>query len=124
MIEVSHVEKNLEIGTLLDFYADLLTENQRQALNLYYNEDFSLSEIAEQQGITRQAVRDTIQKAQTQLFELENKLRLSQKFNSMRKKMKLITETIEKLLLEKDVNKIKSLVSEMKKIANTINNEL
>lgn len=92
------MKKNLEITTLLDFYADLLTENQRQVLNLYYNEDLSLSEIAENQKITRQAVHDTIKKAEGQLHELEKKLCLSQKFIYIEKKLRLIIENSKKLL--------------------------
>ena len=49
--------KNLEISLLLDFYGDMLTEKQRDVVELYYNEDLSLSEIAAHSGITRQGVR-------------------------------------------------------------------
>ncbi len=118
------MEKNLEIGTLLDFYADLLTENQRQALNLYYNEDFSLSEIAEQQGITRQGVRDTIQKAQTQLFELEKKLCLSRKFKDIREKVQSIIDCVDKLSSETNFSTIKMLANEIKSVAASINQEI
>ena len=55
-------EKNLEIGYLLDFYGDVLPERRRDIMDLYYNDDLSLAEIAEQMGITRQAVRDSIKK--------------------------------------------------------------
>ena len=54
------VAKNLEIIMLLDFYGDMLTEKQRDFLGYYYNDDLSLSEIAENEGITRQGVRDSI----------------------------------------------------------------
>ena len=56
-------EKNLNIGYLLDFYGDVLTERRRDALDFYYNNDMSLSEIAEEMGISRQGVRDLIKKA-------------------------------------------------------------
>lgn len=46
--------KNLEISLLFDFYGDMLTEKQRDVVELYYNDDLSLSEIAENEGITRQ----------------------------------------------------------------------
>ena len=57
-------EKNLEIGYLLDFYGEILPERRRDIMDLYYNDDLSLSEIAEQMGITRQAVRDSIKKTE------------------------------------------------------------
>ena len=57
-------EKDLNISYLLDFYGDILPEKKRDVLTLYYNEDFSLSEIAEQIGISRQGVRDIIKKAE------------------------------------------------------------
>ena len=69
-------EKNLAIGYLLDFYGDILPERRRDILDLYYNDDLSLSEIAEQMGITRQAVRDSIKKTETELFFYEEKLGL------------------------------------------------
>ena len=61
-------EKNLEIGYLLDFYGEILPERRRDIMDLYYNDDLSLSEIAEQMGITRQAVRDSIKKTEQELF--------------------------------------------------------
>ena len=69
-------EKNLEIGYLLDFYGDILPERRRDIMDLYYNDDLSLSEIAEQMGITRQAVRDSIKKTEQELFFYEEKLGL------------------------------------------------
>ncbi len=69
-------EKNLEMGYLLDFYGDVLPARRRDIMALYYNEDLSLSEIAEQMGITRQAVRDCIKKTETELSFYEEKLGL------------------------------------------------
>lgn len=54
--------KNLDISVLLDFYGDMLTEKQREVIGFYYNEDLSLSEIGEFEGITRQGVRDSIKR--------------------------------------------------------------
>ena len=52
---------NVEITILLDFYGEMLTQKQRDFLGYYYNDDLSLSEIAENEGITRQGVRDAHQ---------------------------------------------------------------
>ena len=57
-------EKNLELGYLLDFYGELLSERKRAVMDMYYNEDLSLAEIAENTGITRQGVRDSIKRAE------------------------------------------------------------
>ena len=66
--------KDLGITILLDFYGDMLTEKQRDFLGYYYNDDLSLSEIAENEGITRQGVRDSIKRAEAQLFDMEERL--------------------------------------------------
>ncbi len=91
------MDKNLEVSTLMDFYADLLTENRKKVLEWHYNEDLSLTEIAENLEITRQGVRDTIKKAETQLFELEEKLHLALKFATIEKKLRNIMDDAEKL---------------------------
>ena len=75
--------KNLNIPLLLDFYGEMLTEKQRDFLDLYYNEDLSLSEIAENEGITRQGVRDAIKRAEAQLFDMEGKLHIFERFGSL-----------------------------------------
>ena len=77
--------KNLDISLLLDFYGEMLTLKQRSFLDLYYNEDLSLAEIAENEGITRQGVRDSIKRAEAQLFDMESKLHLYERFNSLAK---------------------------------------
>ena len=69
-------EKNLEVGLLLDFYGDILPERRREMIELYYNDDLSLAEVAEQLGVTRQAVRETVKKTETELYFYEEKLGL------------------------------------------------
>ena len=76
--------KDMNIGYLLDFYGDILTERRRDALDFYYNNDMSLSEIAEEMGISRQGVRDLIKKAEEELLFLEEKLGLAQKMVALR----------------------------------------
>ena len=67
-------EKDLNIAFLLDFYGDVLTQRKRDALDFYYNQDMSLSEIAEEMSISRQGVRDMIKKAEDELFFLRGKV--------------------------------------------------
>ena len=73
-------EKNLEIGYLLDFYGDVLSERKRMVLDYYYNDDLSLAEIAEEIGISRQGVRELIKKAGEELMFYEEKLGLAKRF--------------------------------------------
>lgn len=70
------MEKNVKIGILLDIYGKLLTEKQYKLLDDYYNKDLSLSEIAENEKITRQAVRDNLLKGENNLLEYDEKLNL------------------------------------------------
>ena len=70
------MEKNFEISRLLDLYGTLLNEKQRNMLVCYYEEDLSLSEIAQNEGISRQGVSDAIRRAEQQLKSFEEKLHL------------------------------------------------
>ena len=67
------MDKKIEISMLLDLYKGLLTDKQAETMELYYNEDLSLSEIAENEGITRQGVSDLIKRAEAQLEAWEQK---------------------------------------------------
>jgi predicted DNA-binding protein YlxM (UPF0122 family) len=71
--------KKLELSMLCDIYGSLLSEKQRDAVEMYCNEDYSLAEIAENTGISRQGVRDQIKHAESQLFAFEEKLKLMEK---------------------------------------------
>ena len=95
------MEKNVEISMLCQVYGKVLTEKQYELLNDYYNNDLSLSEIAENNNITRQAVRDIIKKSENKLYELEEQI-------SAMKKM---------LENEKLINKIQNELNQIEKIA-------
>ncbi|MCL2342036.1 MAG: DNA-binding protein [Firmicutes bacterium] len=73
------MDKNVEISMLCEIYGKLLTEKQLSILDEYYNQDLSLSEIAENRNITRQAVREVIKKSENKLFEFEEKLEIMKK---------------------------------------------
>jgi Uncharacterized protein conserved in bacteria len=82
---------------LLDFYGDVLTEKQREAMDMYYNDDYSLAEIAENTGISRQGVRDRLQKSEHIINELEEKLHLFDRFGEMKSDVTKIIGRLEKL---------------------------
>ena len=73
-------EKNLKIACLLDFYGEILSERKQTVLSMYYNDDMSLAEIADEVGISRQGVRELIKKAEDELTFFEEKLGLSRTF--------------------------------------------
>ena len=77
--------KNLQAGVLLDFYGELLTEKQKAALELYYNEDLSLAEIAEDMQVSRQGVRAFIKQGEAHLSEFEEKLGMLERFSLISK---------------------------------------
>ncbi len=86
--------KNMNISLLLDFYGDILSERRREIMELYYNEDLSLAEIAEIKGISRQGVRDSVKKSETELTELEAKLGLAESFKDLKGEISNISEAL------------------------------
>lgn len=88
------INKLIEVGILFDFYKELLTEKQREVVNLYYNEDYSLGEISENLKISRQGVYDTLKRAEKILQDYETKLRLVEKLNEKNTYIKKIYEDL------------------------------
>ncbi len=80
--------KNMKLPILLDVYGALLTERQYELLDLYYNEDLSLSEIAENTSLSRQGVRDAVKKAENELLTFEDKLGFAEKKEKTEKLLK------------------------------------
>lgn len=72
--------KNLYISSLLDVYGDFLSEKQKRITEHYYNDDLSLSEIAENEGVTRQGVSDLIRRTESQLESYEEKCHYCERF--------------------------------------------
>ena len=115
-------EKNLNISLLLDFYGDVLTERQNEMLNLYYNEDCSLAEIAESFSISRQGVRSVLKKGETILIDMEEKLKLASRFIKMRDESANIAMELESINSTINNNEISSrihiLINKIKDMAN------
>lgn len=84
------VAKDLKISLLLDFYGEMLTEKQKEVVELYYNEDLSLGEIAQNCQITRQGVRDSIKRAEATLIHFEERLGLAQRFRLLQEGLEQI----------------------------------
>ena len=114
------MEKLVRVGILFDFYGKLLSERQFIAVELYYLYDLSLSEIGENLDISRQAVYDTLKRAESNLEEYEEKLGLVDKARNSRNIIKSIddrAEEIENLTQNEDIKKkareIKNIIAEM-----------
>ena len=118
------MEKNVEITLLYDIYGNLLTEKQAEAIELYYNDDLSLAEIADNSGISRQGVRDNIKRAEAVLYDVENKLGVAKKFLGIQNKLAEIDEIILDIEkspdirilsdnLKRKINKILTIINEV-----------
>ena len=83
---------------LFDFYGDVLTDRQKEFYDLYYNEDLSLGEIAENYGITRQGVRNVIVRAEAVLTELEDKTGLIKRFHTMRAQLEQLFQDASRIV--------------------------
>ena len=111
-------QKSLEIGYLLDFYGELLNDRRRTVLDMYYNEDMSLSEIADALGITRQGARDLIKKAGDELLLFEDKLHMAKKFRNLCE----CTDNAEQIIKSNADDKDSSLLTLLSEIRQIIEN--
>lgn len=107
--------KDLSISVLMDFYGELLTPKQLEALDSYYNQDLSLGEIAEEMEVSRQGVRNFIKTGEAHLVEFEDKLNLAERFininktaDEMSKVINSLPEGVTKSRLLSDIDRIKS----------------
>ena len=114
------MEKIVEQGMLYDFYGELLTEHQRKIYEDVVLNDMSLSEIAEEQGISRQGVHDMIRRCNKSLEDYEAKLHLVEKFMSVKKKV----HEIDLLLENYEEQDEKELIKKVKKLSGEIIEEL
>ena len=92
-----NVAKNLDVVLLADFYGEMLTENQRKFIEYYYSDDLSLSEIAQNEGITRQGVRDAVKRAESQLYDMENKLGFAERARKIADALNVVMENVEEI---------------------------
>ena len=119
------MDKIVEQTLLYDFYGELLTEHQKKIYELYYLQDLSLSEISEQEGISRQRVYDILKRASRLLENYENKLLLIDKFIRNKKRINDIYDLANKILEFKLEDKLlKQQIEEIKDISEEILNDL
>ncbi len=113
------------MALLYDFYGDMLTDRQKEFYDLYYNEDLSLAEIAENYGITRQGVRDVIVRAEAILTELEDKTGIIKRFHKMQEQFAQMETAVDAIAARNDerwqddevetlCNQLKGVLSQLK----------
>lgn len=118
------MEKNVEISLLFSFYGKMLTNRQADTVELYYNEDLSLSEVGAELGISRQGVRDNLKRAEAVLYDTENRLGLAERFLRIKSKLSDIDRIIAEIEaspdsqtlsvnIKKQINSILTIVEEI-----------
>lgn len=121
------MERNVEIGLLFSIYRNMLTDRQAESVDLYYNEDLSLSEISEHMGITRQGVRDNIKRAEHALFDVEKRLGLARRFLHIKNELAHIDDIIREIEQSPNIrylsDDIKRKINQILMIIGTINEE-
>jgi predicted DNA-binding protein YlxM (UPF0122 family) len=108
-------EKNMKIAYLIDFYADVLDDHTRDIMKAYYNDDLSLAEIAEDEGISRQGIRHIVKKGEDQLLFLESKLAVARRHEEIIEISDELSSVIEKLETEAVNEKYVLLLKELSK---------
>ena len=101
------MEEKVKISILLELYGNLLTDKQKDFMDYYYNEDLSLSEIADNNNITRQAVNTILLKSKKKLEEYEDKLKFMKKESNIKKQLEKLEQTGLNKKQNEVVNKIK-----------------
>jgi len=102
------VERLVRTGLLYDFYGGLLTDKQRKVMELYYNEDWSLAEIATKEAVSRQAVHDLLQRSERLMEEYEAKLGLVKLFTKQQTILMDIAQKLGKIIEECEPNSPKT----------------
>ena len=119
------IDEVIQTSLLYDFYGSLLTDRQREVMELYYGENLSLSEIAAEFSISRQGVHDALKNAERALHEYEQKLGLVEKFQQSREAIGAIDGMIEELINgmrkpEAEVLTASQITAELQKIKDII----
>ena len=114
------MEEKIELGFLYDFYGELLNEHQRRIYEDFVLNDLSLGEIAQEEGISRQGVRDLVKRCTKKLSDYERKLHLVEKFMSVKQDVERIRVLSEAF---SEQNK-QEVIREIREISNQIIEEL
>ncbi|MCC8131170.1 MAG: DNA-binding protein [Oscillospiraceae bacterium] len=114
--------KDLKYSTLLDVYGGMLTDKQRDMIDLYYNDDLSLSEIADNEGISRQGVRDAIKRGEESLDELEDKIGVLKMIKENEEKLAYVTSQCDEIIQDcRTYTTTKSVIEKLERVKAVIN---
>lgn len=114
------MEKTVDLSILIDIYGVMLTKRQYNILNDYYNNDLSLTEIAENENITRQAVLDNIKKGEQKLYTIESKLGIMKKTFKRQEKIESLLENLKNITKKTSDKEIEIMVNNIKKELKTL----
>ncbi|MCD8007166.1 MAG: DNA-binding protein [Oscillospiraceae bacterium] len=113
--------KDLKYSVLLDIYGGMLTEKQREMMELYYNDDLSLSEIADNCGISRQGVRDSIKRGEESLNELEEKVGVTRMMKEYDDKLSFVTSQCDEIIQDcRTYTTTKSVIEKLERVKKVI----
>lgn len=112
------LEKKFVYSILYDYYGDLLKDSQANIIDLYYNQDYSLSEIAEDMNISRQGVHDALKRAEKSLVEYEEKIKLHEKNEKYIRAAENIVKLASSIIDEKYKVAVEQIKTEAGKIIN------
>ncbi len=114
------MENNVKISMLNQIYGKLLTQKQYEIIDDYYNNDLSLSEIAENNEITRQAVRDILKKGEKKLFEYEEKLMFMKRMLNQEKRIEKVLAELTKIQKNDSDQEIAQILESIKRELNCL----
>ena len=107
------MEKNIRFGILYEYYGNLLNKKQSEAIEQYYLEDLSLTEIAELNDISKQAVSDMLKRSEKKLEKYEEKLGLLAKLNDLQNKLEDLDTYLQDNMEEASYGKASEIISDM-----------
>ena len=113
-------EKDMTIPLLMDLYGQVLSERKRDLLDYYYNEDYSLAEIAEITGISRQGIRESVKKSEAELRTLDASLQLVERTQSLERKIAVLREQMRTVLDEPLEDSVREKLEQIRSAMDTL----
>lgn len=113
-------EKDMTVPLLMDLYGQVLSERKRELMDYYYNEDYSLAEIAEITGISRQGIRESVKKSEAELRELDASLHLVERTQRLDERIAAVEEQLHDLLAEPLTDPIREKIEQIRNVLDTL----
>ncbi len=119
-VVITIFEKDMTIPYLVDLYGQVLSERKRELLDYYYNEDCSLAEIAEITGISRQGIRESVKKSETELRSLEESLHLAARIQRWEENVGKVKESLSALAEKPEAIPVKTEIKQIIEAIDTL----